>query len=147
MRRRSYTAKPDTKRREIALIHIAKADLGLDDETYRDVLWTVARVRSAADLDFAGRNKVLDHFKARGWKPKPKSNEWAFIKTAAASRQPLLRKICAVCIDMGVGVAYAEGVARRQHKIERKLQMMDDSELWMLAGALERTRQHGGPKK
>jgi phage gp16-like protein len=147
MRRRPYTAKPDAKRREIAMIHIAKADLCLDDDTYRDVLWTVARVRSAADLDHAQRQAVLDHFKARGWQPKKKPNEWAFIDKAAIDNQPLLRKICAVCRDMGVSVAYAEGVAKRQHGIERKLQMMSNGELWILAGALERTRQHGGPKK
>lgn len=56
---------------EIAQIHIAKSQLGLDDDTYRDVLWTVARVRSAKDLDWTGRKALLDHFKAKGWKPKP----------------------------------------------------------------------------
>jgi phage gp16-like protein len=56
--------------REIKLIHIAKRDLQLDDETYRAMLWSVARVRSAKDLDFTGRKKVLDHLKARGFKVK-----------------------------------------------------------------------------
>lgn len=128
--------------RELAAIHAAKRDLGMEDDTYRDMLWTVARVRSAKDLDFAGRKKVLDHMKACGWVAVKKPNEWGFIKTAAPAHQPLLRKICAVCLDMKVGKAYAEGVAKRQHKVERKLEMMDENELWMLAGALERTRQH-----
>jgi phage gp16-like protein len=56
---------------DLAKIHIAKKDLGLDDETYRAVLWTCARVHSSKDLDHAGRAAVLDHFKARGWKAKP----------------------------------------------------------------------------
>ena len=56
---------------EIAQIHIAKTQLGLDDATYRDVLWSVARVRSSKDLDWTGRKALLDHFKAKGWKPKP----------------------------------------------------------------------------
>jgi hypothetical protein len=34
------------------------------------LLFTVARVRSAADLDFAGRRRVIEHLKSRGWKPK-----------------------------------------------------------------------------
>jgi hypothetical protein len=96
-------------------------------------------------LDWQGRRKVLDHLaelmKAHGIQVK-KPNEWAFIKRASADRQPLLRKICAVCIDMGVGKAYAEGAAKRQHGIDRKLEMMDQGELWLLAGVLERTRQH-----
>jgi len=127
------------RNRELSAIHAAKRDLGMEDDAYRDMLWTVARVRSAADLDFAGRKKVLDHLKACGWKA---PNEWSFIDRAAQDRQPLLRKICAVSRSMGVGKAYAEGVAKRQHKIERRLEMMDATELWLVAAALERTRQH-----
>lgn len=53
---------------QLAQIHIAKKELGLDDETYRAMLWTCARVHSSADLDHAGRAKVLDHLKGLGWK-------------------------------------------------------------------------------
>lgn len=56
---------------ELAQIHIAKTQLGLDDGTYRDVMWTVARVRSSKDLDWTGRKKLLEHFRAKGWKPQP----------------------------------------------------------------------------
>ena len=133
---------PANRNKELAAIHMAKAQLGMADDAYRDILWSVARVRSAKDLDHAGRMKVLDHFKACGWKPMSKPNEWAFIKTAAADRQPLLRKICAVCLSMGVGKTYAEGAAKRQNGIDRKLEMMDEGQLWLLAGALERTRRH-----
>lgn len=65
------SAKKFTPRNnDLALIHIAKKDLGLDDDAYRDMLWTVARVRSSAELDFSGRIKVLEHLKSRGFKPK-----------------------------------------------------------------------------
>lgn len=65
------SAKKFTPRNnDLAMIHIAKKDLGLDDDTYRDMLWTVARVRSSADLDFSSRIKVLEHLKSRGFKPK-----------------------------------------------------------------------------
>ncbi len=53
---------------ELAMIHIAAQQIGMDDSTYRDMLWTVARVRSAKDLDLAGREAVLGHLKACGWK-------------------------------------------------------------------------------
>ena len=131
----------DQRRRDLATIHMAKAQLGMADDAYRAILWSVARVRSSADLDQAGRSKLLDHFKACGWKPTPRVNEWAFINTAARDRQPLLRKICMVCKSMGVGKAYAEGAAKRQHGIDRKLEMMADGELWLLVGVLERTRK------
>lgn len=64
------TTAPDLRKRELAQIHIAKAQLGMDDETYRAMLWTIARVMSAADLDWAGRKRVLDHCKAKGFKVK-----------------------------------------------------------------------------
>ena len=49
---------PAVRTRELAQIHIARQQLGMDDETYRSVLWTVARVRSAADLDWSGRKRA-----------------------------------------------------------------------------------------
>ena len=131
----------DQRRRDLATIHMVKKHLGMDDAAYRDILWSVARVRSSSELDQAGRNKLLDHFRACGWKPTPKVNEWAFIDKAAPDRRPLLKKICMVCKSMGVGKAYAEGAAQRQTGIARKLEMMDEGQLWLLAGVLERTRK------
>ena len=136
-----YPARAADQKREIQLIQIARRQLQMADDVYYGMLWTVARVKSSTELDFAGRKKVLDHMEACGWKRSVKSNEWAFIDTAAADRRPLLRKICAVCRSMKVGKAYAEGAAKRQHGIERKLEMMDEGELWLLAGVLERTRK------
>lgn len=66
---RKARPRVDVRGRDLAIIHIAKKDLCLDDATYRDMLWTIARVRTSADLDFAGRNRVIDHLKAKGWKP------------------------------------------------------------------------------
>jgi len=58
---------------QIAKIKIAKKDLGMDDETYRDMLELVTGKRSAADLDFSQRNAVLHHLEIKlGWKPKRK---------------------------------------------------------------------------
>lgn len=63
-----YPTTFSIKRKEIQLIHIAKQQLGMDDETYRAMLWSVARVKSSTELDFAGRKKVLDHMQACGFK-------------------------------------------------------------------------------
>jgi phage gp16-like protein len=62
------TLIPDLRRRLLAQLHIAKKQLGLDDATWRAMLWTVARVRSSADLDAAGLQQVRDHLVARGAK-------------------------------------------------------------------------------
>lgn len=60
------------RNKDLAKIHIAKKDLGLDDDEYRDILWTICRVRSSAELDFAGREKLLKHFRSRGFRAKRK---------------------------------------------------------------------------
>lgn len=52
------------RRADLAAIHVAKKQLGFDDETYRDILWTVCQVRSSGDLDFAGRKRFLAHLRA-----------------------------------------------------------------------------------
>jgi phage gp16-like protein len=56
------------RKRDLAAIHIAKAGLGWDDGFYRDILWTVCRVKSSAELDFTGRKRLLEHLRACGWK-------------------------------------------------------------------------------
>ncbi|HEY4145211.1 regulatory protein GemA [Pinirhizobacter sp.] len=60
-------AKP-VRNGQLAMIHIAAQQVGMDDSTYRDMLWSIARVRSAKDLDLAGREAVLKHLAACGWK-------------------------------------------------------------------------------
>jgi len=65
-------------RREKAILHIAKKDLALDDEVYRDILEAQAGVRSSVDLDRAGYNRVLSRFKELGFSPRPKSGKKRF---------------------------------------------------------------------
>ena len=54
------------RRSQLAKIHIAKKQLGMDDEEYRAMLHSVARVTSAADLDLHGRERVIAHLKRCG---------------------------------------------------------------------------------
>jgi phage gp16-like protein len=66
-------ARPDPlRRRELAAIHAAVKQLGLDDDTYRALLRQQCNVDSAAGLDGPGRHRILDALRARGWQP-PKS--------------------------------------------------------------------------
>jgi phage gp16-like protein len=86
------------RRRDLAAIHVAKKQLGMDDGTYRDMLWSVARVRSSSDLDFAGRKSVLDHLRKCGFKSErpaardPQSRKirsmWLQLKDLGALRDP-----------------------------------------------------------
>lgn len=51
----------------IAKVHVAKKQLGLDDETYRAVLRRVTGRDSAADLNEVQLGKVIREFVRLGW--------------------------------------------------------------------------------
>jgi hypothetical protein len=55
-------------RKKKALIHIAKEDLHLDEESYREILKAVAGVESAARLTTEGFEKVMKRFQEMGFK-------------------------------------------------------------------------------
>ncbi len=63
----------DIRRRELAQIHIAVQELGMTDDDHRSLLWSVCQVKSAADLDWTGRKRYLDHLKKLGFKPRSKT--------------------------------------------------------------------------
>lgn len=54
--------------RSIAAMHVAKKQLGLDDDTYRAALVQVTGKSSSADMTEAQRQEVLEHFRASGFK-------------------------------------------------------------------------------
>ncbi len=106
----------DARNAALAQIHIAKQQLALDDEAYRAMLWTIARVRSAKDLDDAGRRAVLAHLKARGFKtpggrfPGRPHN---------ADKSPQIRKIEALLADAKLPWSYADAIASKMFHVER----------------------------
>lgn len=63
-----HSAKKSPRSRDLALIHIAKKQLGMDEDTYRAMLLEIGNVTSAADLDIPGRHAVLEHLKAKGFR-------------------------------------------------------------------------------
>ena len=55
-------------RKKKALVHIAKENLHLDEESYRQILKGVAGVGSAAELTREGFEKVMKRFQEMGFK-------------------------------------------------------------------------------
>lgn len=130
--------KPDARKSDLAMIHIAKKALGLDDETYRSMLFTVARVTSSRELDHAGRIAVLNHMKACGWKNATTAPD------VTKAKQALIAKIGALLADMQLSWAYADGIAKQMHKRE-KLQWCKPAELRGIIAALV-NKQKAKPK-
>jgi len=56
-------------RRELAKIHIAKRELGLDEATYRGILWERYRRDSSAELTDRQAADLVELFRQKGWRP------------------------------------------------------------------------------
>jgi len=114
--RASSSAK--RRRSELAKIHIAEKQLFRSKDEYRDMLESVAGVRSAADLDAAGRGKVLDHLADCGavFKPARKSGHKRKPPKGPVETQRQIRKIRAMLADDGLPDSYAEAILKRMTK-------------------------------
>ncbi len=95
----AYPAKfkqADLARREIQLIHVARQQLGIDDDTYRTLLNDRFGVASSKNMDWKQRKRLLDHFKACGFKVKSTGKATGAVKTKpsrALAADPESRKI------------------------------------------------------
>lgn len=112
----------------ITKIHIAKQQLGLEDDIYRGLLNRVAGVSSSKSLNAKQATAVLAEFERLGWKPKPgtKGKPHNFKELPGQ-----IRKIEALLADMGLSWAYADAIARQMFKVQRvawlrKPQQLDD---------------------
>lgn len=108
---------------DLAKIHIAKKQLGMDDSTYRALLWTIGRVTSSADLDHAGRARLLDHFRACGWQPAPPkqkapASDWEWVNRAAPDKKPMLRKVKMILDEAKRAKAYVDAIAQEMFGVD-----------------------------
>jgi phage gp16-like protein len=126
------------RNRDLAAIHCAKRDLGLDDETYRAMLWAIGRVRSAGDLDHAGRKQVLAHLRSNGarFPVKPRRpHEWSWVDTAAPEKRAMLRKIIMLAREGGYDKHYVDATCVKMFGIER-VELVAPDQLHKLVAAL-----------
>ncbi len=105
------------RRAKLAQIHIARQDLGLDEETYRAMLRGVAGVDSSADLTPTGLAKVLDHLRRLGWRPKPAKR--AKRRPHTLDRVKHLQKIEAQLSELRASWDYADKIAKRMFGMEK----------------------------
>lgn len=64
----SYNGGVAIGRKKKALVHLAKKDLHLDEESYRQILKGVAGVESSTQLNKEGFEKVMRRFQEMGFK-------------------------------------------------------------------------------
>jgi phage gp16-like protein len=85
----------------LAKIHIAKKELNLSDDTYRDILYRKFRVGTSAALSNSQAMVLVHHFKDLGWQPKMKPKKYDDQKGDIYSATPAQkRKIEAMWHDL-----------------------------------------------
>jgi len=122
---------------DLAKIHIAKRELGLFDEEYRDLLYFYFEVLSTKDLSDRQLKELLSIFRGRGWRPKFK------VKTSESGKDnfkeiadgPLARQkryILALWNALGYDVAKLDARCKKQFKIDRFEWVQDEDHLHIL---------------
>lgn len=126
--------KPDPMRtKDLARIHLAKKDLGLDDETYRELLKHLTGKTSAGELTSGERWKVIQELGRAGAKsaqahpgkpPRPK-----------LGKEALIGKIEAQLAEAKRPWEYAHAMAKRMFGIDQ-VQWLDAEQLRKIVAAL-----------
>ncbi len=79
-----------SRKQLITLIHVAKNELDLDEDTYRSVVEQVTGQRSLKDLSIDQLNAVLNRLKASGFVVKPKDTS---LKQADDGQSRMIRHL------------------------------------------------------
>ncbi|WP_047257984.1 gp16 family protein [Chromobacterium subtsugae] len=101
----------------LALIHIAKTELAMEDDDYRAMLLSVGGVASSKDLSPKGVDRVLAHMKRCGWQPKGGKRPSPRPRVGQ-SREALVGKIEALLAEAGRPWGYADAMAQRMYGVE-----------------------------
>ena len=130
----------DDRRAEPAKIHIAAKQLGLDRDTYEAMLWTLARVRCAGELNAKGRRQVLEYLKSRGFKPAKKTVKRGVRPEVPADRAAQVANIEALLAGAGRPRAYVDAMAKRMCHVDA-LRFCASEQLGKLIAALKYDRR------
>ena len=135
------------RNKDLAKIHIAKKQLGLDDDAYKAMLQMVAGVNSAAHLTATGRQKVLAHLKKAGFRTRPGKKHFPgrpnMNGLEGTGKAAMLKKIEAYLAEAKRPWSYVHKMAENMFKLKR-VQWCHPGQLHRIIFALEYdARRHG----
>ena len=97
-------------KKQIGLIHVARAKTGMSEEDYRALLSGFGAV-SSTQLSQAAFASVMRHFEKMGFRPvKP-------FRRASSGKQRLAAKVAAIREAMNLPEAYIDAMAQRMFKV------------------------------
>lgn len=131
----------DRRKRQLAAIHVmAKKQLHLDEDTYRELLQRVAGVRSAADLCALGRASVMDELRRLAGQGQCRMRNAVNLPDAPQNVREeiagMVGKVGALLAELDKSWNYAHGTAKRMFKVQR-VEWLRADQLHRLVAALQ----------
>ncbi len=109
-----------------ALIHIAKQQVGMNEEEYRGLLSSVDATSSTELTDQTFKH-VMSKFETLGFKTKSQTRKRK-IKGLPRSKSALMGKLEAIILDMDLTWGYVDAIANSRFKVE-KAQWLEPDDL------------------
>lgn len=129
-------SKDPLKKKQLAIIHIGKKKLGLDDDTYRDMLEALTGKRSCSNMTPAELRKVIAEMDkdsgGRVYQPRT-------VIKAAPEKSPMLKKVYALLYHIEQPISYAETTLKNMFgdQAPARLEWATGEQLHKLIAALE----------
>lgn len=127
----------------LSKIHIARQQLGLQDDVYRQKLQVMFGKGSARDLNLRQAEQLLIEFKRLGWQPQPskraagKPHNWRQLPAE-------VEVIEAQLTNMGLPWSYADAIAKRQFGVAKVAWLKKPEQLKAVLAALHVEQEKRG---
>lgn len=128
------TKQTDTRQKMLAKIHLAKKELDLDDDVYRDLLKNATGLRSCSKMTMAQLETVLNTLKRKGFQ-----DNWGGVGRMPmhlVEHRPMMNKIAALLKETGTTWDYAIGITKKMFQKDKMILLSGD-ELYRLIAALQ----------
>lgn len=134
-------------RAKLAKIHIAKKELALTDDAYRDILRLHFQAESAKELNDRQGTVLINLFRAKGWAPRERPEakraprprrSSTYIDIPEGGPATLQqRKVAGLWNELGYPMVALHSRVKRQFKVERLQWLTDHDSLHVLITDLE----------
>ena len=134
---------PPTKAQTIK-IHIAIKELGMDDDSYRDLLAVNFGVLSSKDMSPEQAGVLLAILRAKGWQPKAKQGKqsWGGKSQYIQVQDPQQRKVLALWNALGYDMDKIHTRVKTQFGVDRFEWLRDYESLRILITDLQQRLEH-----
>ena len=115
----TFDRSQQARRSMLGKIHIAKKQLAMDEDDYRQLLFEVTGHGSAADCSDGQLSRVIERLKEKGFKPLPKAGRKAATHPMARKARALWISLHHLCVVQNPSEQALEAFAHRQLKCEK----------------------------